>query len=1185
LADDAEEGDIFEPTYAEHQQDEIYNVYLQKLFTTNNIKKSTARGLAKLRRRGTVLSNMVVVLDTGAERSMFRDKDLVSKVWDTKEPIMINGISENGSLLITQKAISHFGEGYFDERLQANILSFGEAVDNFDHVTFHRDMDMFQIRVSPYGQTYRFARDDYTNLYICDLMQDGPVFIEDPVVLAVTVDDRMSKYTRREIKRAEAARELQRKFYFLSDQTLEDLLRLGKIKKTSVTALDVRRAADIWGPATGILKGKSTSKKSPAMEPGEKLRSLQPTQQVLHTDIMFVNRIPYLISVLEPVEAVQITRLKARDQWTIWNALERHIKFPERFGLRTSLVRVDGESAMATNWFRARCSIIDSGGAGVAVPIVERKIRTIKERVRAVLNTLPFQLTEKLEEWCVRGAVYSINLIPTRNTVEYASPREKLFGTIVDAEKDLRHAFGDYVQVHEEEIDNTMKSRTRAALALMPTGAQDGSWYYWSLETGHILKRRRATSLPMPQSVIDAVRRAAKTRKGGEAVDITVQFEGWKNLEGADPVPENQENFDPAVPIEFAHPQDNFPDMESVGDDIEDELGLEDQLDEDDQPDNEQLIKDIFGEDDDDDVDIQGEHQPPINQGEHQPPINQGDLEQPRRSSRLAEHINESIHGLKLSIDAAIKLYGYDAILSVVKEIKQMVDSTVFDGVDEALLTKEEWQSVISSMLFLKEKYSPMGEFQKLKSRLVAGGHQQDPTLFEKGVNSAPTIATQSVLMIAAIAAAEGRAVAAVDIPGAFLKSDMPDDGNPVLMKLNKFLTTVLVKVDPNYNKFVRHDGTCIVRLKKALYGTVQAAKAWYDKLSADLGQLGFKPNPADPCCFNMCDSKGSQITIIVHVDDLFITAANEAELDIVIASIDQLYSDGVQRITIQRGKNIEYLGMVFNFTANNLVKITMDGYVADLLSDVEDITGTAETPASKELFRVRDAADKLADTQGERFHSIMAKILYLAKRVRPDLLVAVAFLVRRVQCPDCDDWDKMQRLVRYIRGTQHFGICLDAGKHISITAYVDASFGVHFDMKSHTGSIITLGRGPVFARSTVQRLNTISSAEAELVGLSDSTGQIIWTRHFLEGQNYNIGAAKVFEDNQSAIRLAENGRSNSSRTRHIAIRYFFISDRIKSGEIMVEYLDTTHMIADILTKPLQGALFKKLRAQLMNLV
>ena len=437
--------------------------------------------------------------------------------------------------------------------------------------------------------------------------------------------------------------------------------------------------------------------------------------------------------------------------------------------------------------------------------------------------------------------------------------------------------------------------------------------------------------------------------------------------------------------------------------------------------------------------------------------------------------------------------------------------------------------------------------------------------------------------MIAAIAAAERRAVAAVDVPGAFLKADMPTDGPPVLMRLDKFLTSVLIEIDPTYQQFVRKDGTCIVQLTKALYGTIQAAKAWYDKISTDLIGLGFTVNPADICCFNRLDSDGKQTTIIIHVDDLFISGPSESSLDSTIAEIDNLYTDTEQSITVQRGRIIEYIGMIFNFETADKVRVSMDSYVTELLSDLEYIPGAAETPAKSDLFQVRSDAEQLGEHDREQFHSTMAKIMYLAKRVRPDLLVAVAFLVRRVQSPDVDDWEKMCRLVKYIRSTQGLCIYLSATDHICVTAYVDASFAVHPDYKSHTGSIITLGRGPVYAKSTVQKLNTVSSAESELVGLSDSTSQIIWTREFLQGQGYNIGPAKIYEDNTSAIKLAENGRSNSSRTRHIAIRFFFISDRINSKEIVVEYMKTQDMIADILTKPMQGAQFRRLRSLLLN--
>ena len=89
--------------------------------------------------------------------------------------------------------------------------------------------------------------------------------------------------------------------------------------------------------------------------------------------------------------------------------------------------------------------------------------------------------------------------------------------------------------------------------------------------------------------------------------------------------------------------------------------------------------------------------------------------------------------------------------------------------------------------------------------------------------------------------------------------------------------------------------------------------------------------------------------------------------------------------------------------------------------------------------------------------------------------------------------------------------------------------------------------------------------------------------RNFLIAQGYTIPAAKIYQDNKSTIALITNGKSNSDRTRHIAIRFFFVADRISNKEIKIEYLRTGEMIADILTKPLQGALFVKLREQLLN--
>ena len=184
---------------------------------------------------------------------------------------------------------------------------------------------------------------------------------------------------------------------------------------------------------------------------------------------------------------------------------------------------------------------------------------------------------------------------------------------------------------------------------------------------------------------------------------------------------------------------------------------------------------------------------------------------------------------------------------------------------------------------------------------------------------------------------------------------------------------------------------------------------------------------------------------------------------------------------------------------------------------------------------------------------------------------------------PQRDDYNKLIGTVQYIRGTQNLGVTFEVHEPIHVIAYIDASFAIHPDMKSHTGCVITLGKGAIYAKSGIQRLMTKSSTEAELVAICDSANQVLWTRNFLRCQGHHQPPALIHEDNQSTIQLIRNGRSNSERTRHVDIRYFFLHDRMSTGDIDIQYLPTKEMITYMLTKPLQGELFRKLRKELIN--
>ena len=133
-----------------------------------------------------------------------------------------------------------------------------------------------------------------------------------------------------------------------------------------------------------------------------------------------------------------------------------------------------------------------------------------------------------------------------------------------------------------------------------------------------------------------------------------------------------------------------------------------------------------------------------------------------------------------------------------------------------------------------------------------------------------------------------------------------------------------------------------------------------------------------------------------------------------------------------------------------------------------------------------------LSEKDRNIFYSVFAWLLYVGKRTRSDLQVAVAFLSTRTLKADVDEWEKFKRLLAYIKGTLNDPLILRSDNTNIVKGWTDASYGVHEDMKSHTGGVMILGLGTVYATSRKQRLNTVISTESELVSTSDVLHQAL---------------------------------------------------------------------------------------------
>ena len=122
------------------------------------------------------------------------------------------------------------------------------------------------------------------------------------------------------------------------------------------------------------------------------------------------------------------------------------------------------------------------------------------------------------------------------------------------------------------------------------------------------------------------------------------------------------------------------------------------------------------------------------------------------------------------------------------------------------------------------------------------------------------------------------------------------------------------------------------------------------------------------------------------------------------------------------------------------------------------------------------------------------------------------------------------------------------------------------------------LGLGFPISSSGKQKLNTCSLTESKLVGVDDLMSLIIWSRNFLKAQGYDVVDNILHQDNRSAILLEQNGKmSSGKRTKHTAICYFFVTDRIRAGEISPKWCPTGEIIADFLTNHFRGPCFESL--------
>ena len=319
-------------------------------------------------------------------------------------------------------------------------------------------------------------------------------------------------------------------------------------------------------------------------------------------------------------------------------------------------------------------------------------------------------------------------------------------------------------------------------------------------------------------------------------------------------------------------------------------------------------------------------------------------------------------------------------------------------------------------------------------------------------------------------------------------------------------------------------------------------------------------------CVLNLKDTYGKHCTIVLYVDDLLVLAENEN-------MITELHSQLTARfdgVSISTDTDLSYLGMHICLK-DGYVTVSMQAYLEGVLQEC-GTTGVVSTPATAGLFNNGDG-QLLNEKESKWFHTVVAKLLYLATRVRVDILLTVIYLCTRVQEPTITDQIKLNRVLKYLNGTKQQGLLLKPDT-MRIRAYIDAAFACHPNGKSHSGLVVTVGGATVLCKSQKQKIVTKDSTEAELVALSDMLICVTQCHDFLLGQGMEMEAPVVLQDNTSTITLVTQD-GGKYRNKYMLLRRSCVREQVDRGDVVIEYSPTKSMLADALTKPLQGALLR----------
>ncbi|KAK8951098.1 hypothetical protein KSP39_PZI003625 [Platanthera zijinensis] len=444
-------------------------------------------------------------------------------------------------------------------------------------------------------------------------------------------------------------------------------------------------------------------------------------------------------------------------------------------------------------------------------------------------------------------------------------------------------------------------------------------------------------------------------------------------------------------------------------------------------------------------------------------------------------------------------------------------------------------------------KHAADGMIDRLKAQLVARGFTQQQGMdYEE--TFFPVAKFNTIRVLISVDVHWRWPLLQPDIKNAFLNDDLQE--TVYMQQLPGFETT-------------RESQVC--RLKKALYGLKQSPRAWFDRFSKALREVGFSRSTTDFSMFTRHQTTGT-VLLLVYVDDIIITGDDSRG----IQEVKQYL--GIVFQTKDLGPLRYFLGLEVARRTDCLV-LSQRKYCLDLFHDAGYYgCKPINTPMDVDHKLCAQASDSdLLLENPEYYRRLVGKLIYLTV-TRPDISFAVGIVNRYMHSPRRSHLHAVERVLRYLKTAPGQGLVYKTSSSVpTLIAYSDADYD---DRRSTSGFCTYFGGHLIAWRSKKQAIAARSSAEAEYRAMTFVVSELTWLESLLTDLGIRLPSPTLLLcDSQTAIHIAKNPVFHE-RTKHIEVDCHFIRENVQVKKIDLKHVPGTEQVADVLAKALPNTLF-----------